>query len=313
MLTFQQFIGKLQDYWGAQGCALLQPYDMEVGAGTSHTATFLRALGPEPWRAAYVQPSRRPKDGRYGENPNRLQHYYQYQVVLKPSPPDILELYLGSLAALGLDLTKNDVRFVEDDWENPTLGAWGLGWEVWLNGMEITQFTYFQQVGGLECNPVTGEITYGLERLAMYLQGKENAFDLVWTTWEEGGERRTLTYRDVYHQNEVEQSAYNFEQSNAPRLFEQFTFFESEAKRLLEAKLPLPGYEMILKTAHTFNLLEARGAISVTERAGYIFRIRALSRLVAQAYVASRRRLGFPMLADAHRTQLPAQYQETVA
>jgi glycyl-tRNA synthetase alpha chain len=313
MLTFQQFIGKLQDYWGAQGCALLQPYDMEVGAGTSHTATFLRALGPEPWRAAYVQPSRRPKDGRYGENPNRLQHYYQYQVVLKPSPPDILELYLGSLAALGLDLTKNDVRFVEDDWENPTLGAWGLGWEVWLNGMEITQFTYFQQVGGLECNPVTGEITYGLERLAMYLQGKENAFDLVWTTWEEGGERRTLTYRDVYHQNEVEQSAYNFEQSNAAKLFDQFTFFESEAKRLLEAKLALPGYEMILKTAHTFNLLDARGAISVTERAGYILRIRALSRLVAQAYVASRRRLGFPMLPDAHRTQLPAQYKETAA
>ena len=313
MLTFQQFIGKLQDYWGAQGCAQLQPYDMEVGAGTSHTATFLRALGPEPWRAAYVQPSRRPKDGRYGENPNRLQHYYQYQVVLKPSPPDILELYLGSLAALGFDLTKNDVRFVEDDWENPTLGAWGLGWEVWLNGMEITQFTYFQQVGGLECNPITGEITYGLERLAMYLQGKENAFDLVWTTWEEGGERRTLTYRDVYHQNEVEQSAYNFEHSNVAKLFDQFIFFESEAKRLLEAQLALPGYEMILKTAHTFNLLDARGAISVTERAGYIGRIRALSRLVAQAYVASRRRLGFPMLPDAYRTLLPAQYQESAA
>ena len=313
MLTFQQFIAKLQDYWGAQGCALLQPYDMEVGAGTSHTATFLRALGPEPWRAAFVQPSRRPKDGRYGENPNRLQHYYQYQVVLKPSPPDILERYVGSLAALGFDLTMNDVRFVEDDWENPTLGAWGLGWEVWLNGMEITQFTYFQQVGGLECNPITGEITYGLERLAMYLQGKENVFDLVWSTWEEGGEQRVLTYGDVYHQNEVEQSTYNFEQSNAIKLFEQFAYFESEAKRLLEAALPLPGYEMILKTAHTFNLLDARGAISVTERAGYIARIRALSRLVAQTYVASRRRLGFPMLSAAWRANLPAQYQETAA
>ncbi len=313
MLTFQQFIAKLQDYWGAQGCALLQPYDMEVGAGTSHTATFQRALGPEPWRAAYVQPSRRPKDGRYGENPNRLQHYYQYQVVLKHSPPDILERYVGSLAALGFDLMKNDVRFVEDDWENPTLGAWGLGWEVWLNGMEITQFTYFQQVGGLECNPITGEITYGLERLAMYLQGKENVFDLVWSTWEEGSEQRVLTYGDVYHQNEVEQSTYNFEQSNAVKLFEQFAYFESEAKRLLEATLPLPGYEMILKTAHTFNLLDARGAISVTERAGYIARIRALSRLVAQTYVASRRRLGFPMLSAAWRANLPAQYQETAA
>jgi glycyl-tRNA synthetase alpha chain len=311
VLTFQQMISRLQEYWGAQGCALLQPYDMEVGAGTSHTATFLRALGPEPWRAAFVQPSRRPKDGRYGENPNRLQHYYQYQVVLKPSPPDILELYLQSLTSLGFDLTQNDARFVEDDWENPTLGAWGLGWEVWLNGMEITQFTYFQQVGGQECNPVTGEITYGLERLAMYLQGKENVFDLVWTSWEDSGTPRTLTYGDVYHQNEVEQSTYNFEQSNAPRLFEQFALFESEAKRLLEAELPLPGYEMILKTAHTFNLLDARGAISVTERAGYIGRIRALSRMVAQAYVASRRRLGFPMLPDAWRKSLPAQYQET--
>ncbi|HTS23241.1 MAG TPA: glycine--tRNA ligase subunit alpha [Casimicrobiaceae bacterium] len=291
MLSFQQVILKLQDYWGGQGCALLQPYDMEVGAGTSHTATFLRALGPEPWRAAYVQPSRRPKDGRYGENPNRMQHYYQYQVALKPSPSNILDLYLGSLQALGFDLAGNDVRFVEDDWENPTLGAWGLGWEVWLNGMEITQFTYFQQVGGLDCDPITGEITYGLERLSMYLQGKDNVFDLVWT---EG-----LTYGDVYHQNEVEQSTYNFEQSNAPRLFELFSFFESEAKRLLEAKLALPGYEMILKAAHSFNLLDARGAISVTERAAYIGRIRALSRLVAVAYVASREALGFPMLPEA--------------
>jgi glycyl-tRNA synthetase alpha chain len=297
MLTFQHLIMKLQSYWDGQGCALLQPYDMEVGAGTSHTATFLRALGPEPWRAAYVQPSRRPKDGRYGKNPNRMQHYYQYQVVLKPSPTDFLDLYLRSLEALGLDLHKNDVRFVEDDWENPTLGAWGLGWEVWLNGMEITQFTYFQQVGGLDCNPITGEITYGLERLAMYLQGKENVFDLVWTLSKRDGVERELTYGDVYLQNEIEQSTYNFEQSNAAELFKLFGLFESEAKRLLEAKLPLPGYEMILKAAHTFNLLDARGAISVTERAAYIGRIRTLSRLVAQAYYDSRETLGFPMLA----------------
>jgi glycyl-tRNA synthetase alpha chain len=297
MLTFQQLTLNLQNYWSKQGCALLQPYDMEVGAGTSHTATFLRALGPEPWRAAYVQPSRRPKDGRYGENPNRLQHYYQYQVVLKPSPADILDVYLGSLKDLGLDLTKNDVRFVEDDWENPTLGAWGLGWEVWLNGMEVTQFTYFQQVGGLDCNPITGEITYGLERLAMYLQGKENVFDLVWTSWKHDGVEHALTYGDVYLQNEIEQSKYNFEQSNAAELFKLFGLFEAEAKRLLEAKLPLPGYEMVLKAAHSFNLLDARGAISVTERAAYIGRIRTLSRLVAQAYYDSREALGFPMLA----------------
>jgi len=269
---------------------------MEVGAGTFHPATTLRALGPRRWNAAYVQPSRRPKDGRYGENPNRMQHYYQFQVVLKPSPPDILDLYLGSLVALGFDLTKNDVRFVEDDWENPTLGAWGLGWEVWMNGMEITQFTYFQQVGGLDCNPVTGEITYGLERLCMYLQDKENVFDLVFTESDENGRKRTLRYGDVFHQNEVEQSKYNFEHSNAPKLFELFSFYESEATRLLEAKLPLPGYEMILKAAHTFNLLDARGAISVTERAAYIGRIRTLSRLVAQGYVESREALGFPML-----------------
>jgi len=301
MKTFQQIILDLHRYWDRHGCALLQPYDMEVGAGTSHTATFLRALGPEPWRAAYVQPSRRPKDGRYGENPNRMQHYYQYQVVLKPAPADILDLYLESLEALGFDLTSNDVRFVEDDWENPTLGAWGLGWEVWLNGMEVTQFTYFQQVGGLDCNPITGEITYGLERLAMYLQGKENVFDLVWAETTEDGVAQTLTYGDVYHQNEVEQSTYNFEQSNAPKMTELFGFFESEAKRLLDEKLPLPGYEMILKAAHTFNLLDARGAISVTERAAYIGRIRTLSRQVAQAYVESREALGFPMLAERHR------------
>jgi glycyl-tRNA synthetase alpha chain len=293
MVTFQQVIRTLQDYWGQQGCALLQPYDMEVGAGTSHTATFLRALGPEPWRAAYVQPSRRPKDGRYGENPNRLHQHHQFQVVLKPSPTDILELYLGSLEALGFDLKKNDVRFVEDDWENPTLGAWGLGWEVWLNGMEITQFTYFQQVGGLDCNPITGEITYGLERMSMYLQDVESVYDLRYTD--------AMSYGDVFFQNEVEQSKYAFEESNVSRLFEQFAFFEGEAKRLLDAKLPLPGYEMILKAAHTFNLLDARGAISVTERAAYIGRLRNLARTVASAYVEARETLGFPMLPPEQR------------
>ena len=287
MLTFQQIILRLQRYWGDRGCALLQPYDMEVGAGTSHTATFLRAIGPEPWRAAYVQPSRRPKDGRYGENPNRLQHYYQYQVVLKPSPGDIIDLYLGSLKELGIDPAAHDIRFVEDDWENPTLGAWGLGWEVWLNGMEVTQFTYFQQVGGLDCKPITGEITYGIERLAMYLQDVENVFDLVWTPG--------VTYRDVFHQNEVEQSTYNFEQSNAAMLFEHFGDYEAEAKRLMVAALSLPAYEMVLKAAHTFNLLDARGAISVTERAAYIGRIRNLARSVSQAYFDSRLRQDFPM------------------
>ncbi|MFM1988214.1 MAG: Glycine--tRNA ligase alpha subunit [Pseudomonadota bacterium] len=293
MLSFQQVILRLQDYWDRQGCALLQPYDMEVGAGTFHTATFLRAIGPEPWRAAYVQPSRRPKDGRYGDNPNRLQHYYQYQVVLKPSPPEILELYLGSLRALGIDTSRNDIRFVEDDWESPTLGAWGLGWEVWLNGMEVTQFTYFQEVGSLKCAPVTGEITYGLERLAMYLQGVESVYDLVWT---EG-----VTYRDVFHQNEVEQSTYNFEQSNAPMLFRHFDEYEAEAQRLIAAELALPAYEMVMKCSHTFNLLDARGAISVTERAGYIGRVRALARAVAQAYHTSRERLGFPMATPVAR------------
>ena len=287
-MNFQDVILTLQTYWGRQGCALLQPYDMEVGAGTFHTATFLRALGPEPWRAAYVQPSRRPKDGRYGENPNRLQHYYQYQVVLKPSPPDIQELYLQSLRELGIDTRKNDIRFVEDDWESPTLGAWGLGWEVWLNGMEVTQFTYFQEVGSLTCRPVLGEITYGLERLAMYLQGVNNVYDL---TWVDG-----VTYGDVYHQNEVEQSKYNFEHSNTQMLFEHFNQYEREAKRLIEAGLPLPGYEMVMKCSHTFNLLDARGAISTTERAAYIGRVRVLARLVAQAYYDSREALGFPML-----------------
>jgi glycyl-tRNA synthetase alpha chain len=287
MLTFQQLIIRLQEYWDQQGCALLQPYDMEVGAGTSHTATFLRAIGPEPWKAAYVQPSRRPKDGRYGNNPNRLQHYYQYQVVLKPAPANILDLYLGSLKAVGFDLKKNDVRFVEDDWENPTLGCWGLGWEVWLNGMEVTQFTYFQQVGGIECRPITGEITYGLERLCMYLQGVENVFDLEYA---EG-----LKYRDVFHQNEVEQSTYNFEHSDVEFLLQAFDAHERQSQNLMEQKLALPAYEQLLKGGHTFNLLDARGAISVTERAAYIGRIRNLARAVAKSYLDSRARLGFPM------------------
>ena len=299
MLTFQQIILKLQSYWDAQGCALLQPYDMEVGAGTSHTATFLRAIGPEPWKAAYVQPSRRPKDGRYGENPNRLQHYYQYQVVLKPAPANILELYLGSLEALGFDLKKNDIRFVEDDWENPTLGAWGLGWEVWLNGMEVTQFTYFQQVGGIDCKPATGEITYGLERLAMYLQGVDNVYNLTWTDG--------LSYGDVYHQNEVEQSTYNFEHSDADFLFTAFSAHEKQANHLIGEQLALPAYEQVLKAAHTFNLLDARGAISVTERAAYIGRIRNLARAVAKAYMDSRARLGFPMAPKAHADEVLAE------
>ena len=303
MLNFQQIILKLQSYWDAQGCALLQPYDMEVGAGTSHTATFLRALGPEPWKAAYVQPSRRPKDGRYGENPNRLQHYYQYQVVLKPAPSNILELYLGSLEALGFDLKKNDIRFVEDDWENPTLGAWGLGWEVWLNGMEVTQFTYFQQVGGIDCKPITGEITYGLERLAMYLQGVDNVYNLTWT---QGADGSRLSYGDVYKQNEVEQSTYNFEHSDADFLFTAFTAHEKQAKNLMQLQLALPAYEQVLKCAHSFNLLDARGAISVTERAAYIGRIRHLARGVAQSYYDSRERLGFPMAPREWVAQMPA-------
>jgi len=300
MPTFQHLILTLQHYWDDQGCTLLQPYDMEVGAGTSHTATFLRAIGPEPWRAAYVQPSRRPKDGRYGDNPNRLQHYYQYQVVLKPAPPDIVDLYLGSLKALGIDPAQHDIRFVEDDWENPTLGAWGLGWEVWLNGMEVTQFTYFQQVGGLDCLPTTGEITYGLERLAMYLQGVESVYDLVWTHGKDG---MPVRYRDVFHQNEVEQSAYNFVHAATDTLFRHFDDYEASATRLMAVPLALPAYEAALKAAHTFNLLDARGAISVTERAAYIGRIRNLSRAVAQGYYESRERLGFPMLSKGTACQ----------
>ena len=287
MLTFQQLIQRLAKFWDDQGCVLLQPYDMPVGAGTFHTATFLRAIGPEPWNAAYVQPSRRPKDGRYGENPNRLQHYYQYQVVMKPSPADIQERYLASLAALGIDATEHDIRFVEDDWESPTLGAWGLGWEVWLDGMEVTQFTYFQEVGSLPCKPVLGEITYGLERLAMVLQGKESVFDLVWTPG--------VTYGDVTHQNEVEQSRYNFELADTDLLFRHFGDYEADAKRLFEAHCTLPAYERVLQCSHTFNLLDARGAISVTERAAYIARVRALARAVAQAYYEAREKLGFPL------------------
>ena len=289
-MTFQQLIMALQEYWAKQGCVILQPYDMEVGAGTFHPATFLAAIGPEPLRAVYVQPSRRPTDGRYGENPNRLQHYFQLQVVLKPSPDDFQEMYLDSLAALGLDFLNHDIRFVEDDWESPTLGAWGLGWEVWLNGMEVTQFTYFQQVGGLDCRPVTGEITYGLERIAMHLQGVDNLFDLIWSD----GAAGRYTYRDLYHQNEVEQSAYNFQHADVENLFRQFDAAEQMCRVLLQQQLPLPAYEQTLKASHTFNLLDARHAISVTERARYIGRVRALTRGVAQSYYDKREALGFP-------------------
>ena len=279
-LTFQEMLLRLQQYWAAQGCVLLQPYDMEVGAGTFHPATFLRAIGPDSWAAAYVQPSRRPTDGRYGENPNRLQHYYQYQVVIKPSPDNIQDLYLQSLQTLGVDMLSNDVRFVEDNWESPTLGAWGLGWEVWLNGMEVTQFTYFQQVGGIACRPVTAEITYGLERIAMYLQGVDSVYDLVWVE----GRNGTVTYGDVFHQNEVEQSAYNFEWADVDHLFSQFDANERQCMALVGAGLPLPAYEQVLKASHAFNLLDARRAISVTERARYILRVRTLSRAVAEQY-----------------------------
>ena len=313
MRTFQDLILTLQTYWARQGCALLQPYDMEVGAGTSHTATFLRALGPEPWKAAYVQPSRRPKDGRYGDNPNRLQHYYQFQVVLKPAPGNILDLYLGSLEALGFDLKTNDIRFVEDDWENPTLGAWGLGWEVWLNGMEVTQFTYFQQVGGIDCKPLTGEITYGLERLAMYLQGVQSVYDLVWTETDQTGKKTSLKYGDVFHQNEVEQSTYNFEHSDVDFLLTAFAAHEKQAKHLMAAQLALPAYEQVLKCAHSFNLLDARGAISVTERAAYIGRIRNLARGVAQEYLDSRARLGFPLAPKDGADEVSAQLAQKKA
>ena len=290
--TFQGLILALQDYWAEQACVILQPLDMEVGAGTFHPGTFLRAIGPEPWRAAYVQPSRRPTDGRYGENPNRLQHYYQFQVMIKPSPLNFQDLYLDSLRSFGIDPLEHDIRFVEDNWESPTLGAWGLGWEVWLNGMEVTQFTYFQQVGGLDCRPVTGEITYGLERIAMYLQGVESVFDLVWTR----GAGGTVTYGDVFHQNEVEMSGYNFEHADVEALFRTFAHCEQECRRLIEVGLPLPAYEQMLKASHMFNLLDARHAISVTERQAYILRVRQLANAVANAYYRSREALNFPML-----------------
>jgi glycyl-tRNA synthetase alpha chain len=292
--TFQGLIAALQQFWSEQGCVIMQPLDMEVGAGTFHTGSFLGAIGPEPWRAAYVQPSRRPTDGRYGENPNRVQRHHQFQVILKPSPDDIQTIYLDSLRMLGVDTLKDDIRFVEDNWESPTLGAWGLGWEVWLNGMEVTQFTYFQQVGGLECKPVTGEITYGLERLAMALQDVDNLYDLVWTTGPQG----TVTYRDVCHQTEVEMSKYNFEVADVKLLFQQFSDYEKESMRLIEASLPLPAYEMLLKASHTFNLLDARRAISVTERQHHILKIRRLAKAVAESYYQSREALGFPLLQE---------------
>lgn len=287
-VSFQNLILKLQLFWAAKGCALLQPFDIEIGAGTFHPATFLRSIGPEPWKTAYVQPSRRPTDGRYGKNPNRLQHYYQFQVLLKPSPADIQDLYLESLSEIGIDLNKHDVRFVEDNWESPTLGAWGLGWEVWLNGMEVSQFTYFQQVGGLTCSPIPGEITYGLERLAMYLQGVDNIYDLVWV---EG-----VSYGDVFHQNEVEQSKYNFEIADIQVLFKQFDEAEAMNEKLVNQALPYPAYEQVMKASHFFNLLDARHAISVTDRARFIRRVRSMSQKVAKIYYDSRQKLGFPMV-----------------
>ena len=290
--SFQGLIQALQNYWSEQGCVILQPLDMEVGAGTFHPATFIRAIGPEPWRAAYVQPSRRPTDGRYGENPNRLQHYFQFQVLLKPSPDNFQELYLGSLEALGFDTLVHDIRFVEDDWESPTLGAWGLGWEIWLNGMEVSQFTYFQQIGGLECQPVSGEITYGIERLAMYLQGVDSIFDLVWGRGPQG----VVTYGDIYHQNEVEQSTYNFELADTDALFHWFDVCEAQCQLLVEKRLPLPAYEQVMKASHAFNLLDARHAISVTERQRFILRVRSLSRSVAECYYETREALGFPLI-----------------
>lgn len=305
--TFQGLILALQQYWSRQGCVILQPLDMEVGAGTFHPATFLRAIGPETWNSAYVQPCRRPTDGRYGENPNRLQHYYQFQVVLKPSPDNIQDLYLDSLRELGIDPTVHDIRFVEDNWESPTLGAWGLGWEIWLNGMEVTQFTYFQQVGGLECFPVTGEITYGLERIAMYLQGVDSIYDLVWTE----GPAGKVTYGDVFHQNEVEMSAFNFEHADVDFMFQSFDTYERESQRLIEQGLPLPAYEMVIKASHAFNLLDARHAISVTERQRFILRVRTLARAVAKAYFDSRLSLGFPLAPKALADEIIQQAKET--
>ena len=297
--TFQDLIFALQQFWAAKGCVVMQPLDMEVGAGTFHPATFLRAIGPESWNTAYVQPCRRPTDGRYGENPNRLQQYYQFQVVLKPSPGDIQSLYLESLESLGIDMSVHDIRFVEDNWESPTLGAWGLGWEVWLNGMEVTQFTYFQQVGGLECHPVSGEITYGIERIAMYLQGVDSIYDIVWTD----GPNGVVTYGDVFKQNEIEMSAYNFEHADTDNLFTYFDDCESQSVKLIAANLPLPAYEQVLKASHYFNLLDARKAISVTERQRFILRVRALARAVAMSYFESRKSMGFPLATEELRQQ----------
>jgi glycyl-tRNA synthetase alpha chain len=287
-LTFQELILSLQKFWSEQGCVIQQPYDIEVGAGTFNPATFLRVIGPEPWNVAYVEPSRRPTDGRYGENPNRLQHYYQYQVIMKPSPFDIQDLYLKSLKSFGIDPLDHDIRFVEDDWESPTLGAWGLGWEVWLDGMEITQFTYFQQAGGIDLKPVSVEITYGIERIAMYLQGIDNVYDLEWT--------KGIKYGDVHHRGEVEFSKYNFEESDPEMLFKLFDMYEHESSRIIAKGLILPAYDYCLKCSHTFNLLQARGAISITERTGYIARVRNLARAVAEAYLKQREDMGFPLL-----------------
>jgi len=298
-LTFQDLIFALQRYWADQGCVVLQPYDAPMGAGTFHPATFLRAIGPEPWNAAYVQPSRRPTDGRYGDNPFRLQHYYQFQVVLKPSPADMQDLYLNSLKSLGIDTLVHDIRFVEDNWESPTLGAWGLGWEVWLNGMEVTQFTYFQQVGGIDCRPVTGEITYGLERIAMYLQNVESVYDLIWTEGPQG----TISYGDIFHQNEVENSRYNFEEADTDQLFGRFDEAERQCNRLIEKQLALPAYDFVLEASHTFNLLDARKAISVSERQRYILRVRSLARAVAQVYLLGRESLGFPILNSSLKSE----------
>ena len=287
-MTFQEIILTLENYWAKQGCLIMQPYDTEVGAGTFHPATFLRVLGPEPWNASYVEPSRRPTDGRYGDNPNRLQHYYQYQVIMKPSPEDIQNIYLKSLSAIGINPREHDIRFVEDDWESPTLGAWGLGWEVWLDGMEITQFTYFQQAGGIDLKPVSVELTYGLERIAMYLQNVDNVYDLVWNN--------SVKYREVHHRDEVEFSKYNFEIADVAMFFKLFEMYESECKRLIENKLVLPAYDFCLKCSHTFNMLDARGAISVTERTGYIARVRNLARRCAEGYLMMREKMGYPLL-----------------
>lgn len=298
--SFQGMIAVLQNYWSGQGCIVQQPYDMEMGAGTFHSSTFLHAIGPEPWYSCHTQGSRRPTDGRYGENPNRLQHYYQFQVAMKPSPENMQELYLGSLEALGFDLLEHDVRFVEDNWESPTLGAWGLGWEVWLNGMEVTQYTYFQQCGGLACKPVLGELAYGIERLAMYIQGVESVYDLLWGETPQGA----VTYGDVFHQNEVEQSAYNFEHADTAELFRTFDVCEAECNRLVELALPLPAYEQVLRGSHTFNLLDARHAISVTERQRFILRVRGMSRGVAEAYLQAREKLGFPLLPEGVKPEI---------